>query len=399
MKLIIATECRFLSNEQGIVCSDNGTRGYSFWDRYLDVMEAVTVIGRLCAGQGPAMAAVEGPGVRFTALAHYVGPWQYLRQRKLLSQAMSRICADGNVYIARCPGAIGSMMAAELRRSNYPYGVEVVGDPYDIFAPGAVRHPLRPLFRFFLSRQLRRVCRGACAVAYVTENALQRRYPASPGAFTTHYSSVELPSEAFVPEARSWVGRNQFRLVNVGSMAQTYKAQDVLIEALAFLVAAGLDIRLSLVGDGRYRTKFEELARSKGIADNVDFLGQLPGGAAVRAELDRSDLFVLPSHTEGLPRAMIEAMARGLPCVGSAVGGIPELIGAECLVPRADSRALATKIREVITDPVLMAKMSARNLAKAVNYGNEILRNRRIEFYSYLGQKTEEWLAANRSRS
>ena len=66
--------------------------------------------------------------------------------------------------------------------------------------------------------------------------------------------------------------------------------------------------------------------KAKALRDRVRFRGQLTTPVDVRAELDRADLFVLPSRQEGLPRAMIEAMARALPCIGSSVGGIPELL-------------------------------------------------------------------------
>jgi len=59
-----------------------------------------------------------------------------------------------------------------------------------------------------------------------------------------------------------------------------------------------------------------------------------------------------------MPRAMIEAMARGLPCIGSAVGGIPELLSSEDLVSRGDAGALALKIMEVVSQPDRMTRMS-----------------------------------------
>jgi glycosyltransferase involved in cell wall biosynthesis len=123
----------------------------------------------------------------------------------------------------------------------------------------------------------------------------------------------------------------------------------------------------------------------------------LPAGQAVRDELDAADLFVLPSRTEGLPRAMIEAMARGLPSLGSTVGGIPELLPPEDMVPPGDVTALARKIREVIVTPNRMQAMSERNLAKAQEYHADILQKRRHEFYSRIRRVTEIWLAGKRT--
>src|SRR5207253_6445170 len=118
----------------------------------------------------------------------------------------------------------------------------------------------------------------------------------------------------------------------------------------------------------QYRSELESRANAAGLNGAARFRGQLASPDAVRAELDRADLFVLPSRQEGLPRAMLEAMARGLPCIGSTVGGIPELLPAEDLVPPGDASALTQKIHDVLGDPQRMARMSARNLEKAREY-------------------------------
>ncbi len=116
----------------------------------------------------------------------------------------------------------------------------------------------------------------------------------------------------------------------------------------------------------------------------------------MRGELDRADLFVLPSRQEGLPRAMLEAMARGASLHRVHGGGIPELLPAEDLVPPGDAQALAAKIREVVGDPERMARMSARNLAKAEEYRDEALRERRLAFYDHLRKRTEIWSKGKR---
>lgn len=85
-------------------------------------------------------------------------------------------------------------------------------------------------------------------------------------------------------------------------------------------------------------------------------------------------------------------IARSLPCIGSTVGGIPELLPSEDLVPPGDAVALASKIREVVTDPERMTRMSARNLETAKEYRDEVLREQRNEFYRYVREMTEVWL-------
>jgi glycosyltransferase involved in cell wall biosynthesis len=264
-------------------------------------------------------------------------------------------------------------------------------DPYEIFAPGCNDHPLRPLFRAFFRLRVKRQCRFAPAVSYVTEKSLQQAYPPSQNAISTSYSDVVLTNESYVERPRSTYNRHSsLSIVTVGSLEQPYKGVDVLIDAVRENVLLDVDLKLVVIGDGKYRRELEERAQS--IKDRVIFKGWVPAGAGVRHHLDEADLFVLASRTEGLPRAVVEAMARALPCIGSTVGGIPELLAPEDLVPAGDAKALASKIREVLQEPGRMAAMSARNLAKAQEYRDEALRRRRNCFYRKLRQQTESWL-------
>ena len=199
------------------------------------------------------------------------------------------------------------------------------------------------------------------------ESALQHRYPPAPEAFATHYSSVELPAEAFVSEPPKPRMSNPVRLITIGSMEHLYKGQDVLLRALAICRRAALEFTLTLVGEGAKRHWLEDLAEQLQVADAVRFAGQLPSGTAVRRELDQADIFVQPSRQEGVPRAMIEAMARGLPCLGSSVGGIPELFPESAIVPPGDATALAALVRMSVS-PKVRGLYAAQNLAAGRRY-------------------------------
>jgi glycosyltransferase involved in cell wall biosynthesis len=182
------------------------------------------------------------------------------------------------------------------------------------------------------------------------------------------------------------------RGVFVGTLAQLYKAPDVLLEAIRIAVNGGIEIDLTIVGDGQHRPKLEQASREMGVGQVVHFLGHLPAGDSVRQQLDAADLFILPSRQEGLPRAMIEAMARALPCIGTKVGGIPELLEPEDLVEPNDAAALAAKIVEVIKNPERLSQMSARNLTKANEFRDETLQERRTEFYAHIRESTCTWI-------
>lgn len=394
MKLTVAIEARFFRTPDGVIWSES-VPAYSFWQRYLEVFDAVEVLARVqdVAAVAPGYLRTDGDRVTVIALPYYIGPYQYLCRALRIRRVVRDSVERAQAVLLRTPGQISSCLYGELKRVGHPYAVEVVGDPHDVFAPGVVQHPLRPFFRWQGIRQLKEQCRDALAAAYVTAETLQRRYPN--GRYSTHYSSIDIGKEDYLAAPRTGFGTGGvFRLAMVASLAQLYKAPDLLIDAVALSRAKGMKLTLKIIGDGKYRPQLEERVARLGLEESVSFLGQLPAGPAVRDQLLNSDLFVLPSRTEGLPRAMVEAMACALPCIGTDVGGIPELLAADDLVPAGDARALAEMIEAVLTDPERMRGMSARNLERSLAFRNDFLEQRRRGFYQQLCQGTEIWLSA-----
>lgn len=95
-------------------------------------------------------------------------------------------------------------------------------------------------------------------------------------------------------------------------------------------------------------------------------------------------MFVFPTKAEGLPRAVIEAMAVGLPCISTPVNGIPELLDREFLLNPNDTEGFAEKISFLVDNPLIMEKCSLRNISKAYEYEQNVLQSRRNKFYTKL---------------
>ena len=393
MRVLVTASAHFAITEDGSLWTPNASLNYHFWSRYLDVYDEVHLLARAKPYSVPPSGwnQASGAGIKSIPLPEYIGPTQFVRNYATIKHIIHQAVANAEAIQLRLPCTIGTEVWRLLERYR-PYGIEVIADPYDMFAPGAVKHPLRPFFRWWFSHQLRCQCIRACAAAYVTEYALQRRYPAKTATLSTHYSSIVLDDIAFSSVPCSCQITKPLTLITVGTLDQLYKAPDVLIDAVAFCINRGLDLKLVLVGDGLYRTELEAKVENLGLADRISFCGQLPTREAVRSQLDQADLFVLPSRQEGLPRAMIEAMARGLPCIGSTVGGIPELLPPEDMVQPDDVNALANKIYEISTSPNRMADMSLRNLNKSQEYRETVLKKRRNAFYHHVYNATSTWL-------
>src|SRR4028118_979242 len=186
---VVALEHRFDRTPDGRVWTQVAFP-HSFWMRSLEVFERAIVVARVLevASASGDWKRADGEGVSFAALPHYIGPWQYLQKAPQLQRAARNAVAPNDAVILRVSSQIATCIQPMLSQTNHPYAVEVVADPYNIFAPGAVKHPLRPFFRWWFPRGLRHQCAGAGAAAYVTERVLQCRYPPASGAFFTHYS-------------------------------------------------------------------------------------------------------------------------------------------------------------------------------------------------------------------
>ena len=398
LKVLVTLEDHLWRGADGCIYG-HGPTGYAIWSELLDSFEQVILLARV--GNHHAVSAVgnkvEGPSVSVQELPDYLGPGQYLLTLPTLRFRVRRAVAQADSFLVRVPGLIGRLAWKEIRRLRRPCAAEVMSDPRDTMSPGAISTPFRPMYRTIASRNLRIICEHAFATLYWNGQTMRQRYPSASNAYTcvapriflsSGYASPEHMAERFRRmEVRSGLKQSPDRALRIGfigSFAQLYKGADTLLRSLATCLRRGTTLEISFVGEGRYRKNMESLARDLLVEGNVSFLGQLGFGRPVCDFLDSIDLFVMPSRAEGLPRALVEAMARGCPCIGSNVGGIPELLSAEDLVPPNDPEALARKIMEVAADPQRMKAMSLRNLERAEQFDPEALKDVRRAFYRYV---------------
>jgi glycosyltransferase involved in cell wall biosynthesis len=396
-RLLLTSEEHFTVAGSGAVYS-RGPATYTFWSRYLDVFDQVIVLARVASREREPESdennhsqRTDGPGISFRALPDHTGPWQYLRARPHAQTIARQAIADCDAYLLRVPGVVSQMVWREILRLKKPYAVEVLGDPWDALGPGTWPHPTRPVFRLIATRQLKRICARASALNYVTTHALQRRYPPSSNASASVFSDVELalaPANIIQEKHRrlrasTWHKSQRgtpICLGFIGSFSRLYKGADVLLRAAALYHQKGLNFCLTLVGDGQHLPEMKSLAATLGIAERTHFSGQLPPGKPIFEFLDSIDLFVLPSRAEGMPRALLEAMARACPCIATNIGGIPELLAPADLVPVGNSEHLADLLLKCASDQNRLISMSERNVATAQRFNPQVIREARHAF-------------------
>jgi glycosyltransferase involved in cell wall biosynthesis len=150
-----------------------------------------------------------------------------------------------------------------------------------------------------------------------------------------------------------------------------------LLRAVQLLKNRGDDlVNVKLVGVGPEEARLKRLADELNIRDKVQFTGLVPHDGTLRTVYLNSHVYVQPSLTEGLPRAILEAMGTFTPVIASAVGGIPSLVSdgtTGFLVPPGDASALAERIAQVMRSPDLAAKAAtgAHKIAAAYTFSRQ----------------------------
>ncbi|MFN7920681.1 MAG: glycosyltransferase [Bryobacteraceae bacterium] len=183
-------------------------------------------------------------------------------------------------------------------------------------------------------------------------HAVARQYT-DPAAIRLIYNGVA--SHAIVPKPIS----NEIVFVNVANL-RPVKAHGVLVRAFALVASQVSDVRLIIVGkDGGALPALRALSSELGVSDKVTFTG---GRLDVTSLLAAAEIYVHSSRSEGLPNAVLEAMAAGLPVVATGVGGVGEAVIRDVtgkLVPPDRPDLLAAAMTELAAAPALRATFGA----------------------------------------
>ncbi|WP_187271615.1 glycosyltransferase family 4 protein [Massilia arenae] len=210
-----------------------------------------------------------------------------------------------------------------------------------------------------LARLLMRFAFDRARAVVVVSGELQAwvRTVSSQGRVVVLHNPVVLPQHAHGAEPAP--ARAPATLLFLGHLEASKGCHD-LLRAMRTIVAAVPQARLLLCGDGQ-RDEARALVAALGLQANVDLPGWVDAGERA-ALLDAATVFVLPSHAEGLPMSLLEAMAHGVPVVATAVGGIPEAVrdGVEgVLIAPGDTAALADAVLGLLADPDARTRLGA----------------------------------------
>jgi glycosyltransferase involved in cell wall biosynthesis len=294
-----------------------------------------------------------------------------------------RLLKKSDYIVVRLPSFLGVFVLFLNIFFKKKYFVELVGDAEDslIFRKSKKNYLYLLMVSFFVF--LNKIfVKNASGIIYVTKNNLQNKYP-SKAEINKGISDVILNIENINNDLDFYKKKNinGFKIGLIGSFNNEYKGIDCAIHAIHKLKELGFTVNLHILGTGRLQDKYADLAAQLGVSDSIFFDGSLAGGKAVFDWLDKLDIYIQPSKTEGLPRALLEAMSRGLPIVASNVGGIPELINPNWLIAPNDSKDLAKKIQIFMNSQDVRFQAGNENYKVACEYDFDILSLQRKEFW------------------
>lgn len=147
---------------------------------------------------------------------------------------------------------------------------------------------------------------------------------------------------------KTGINHKQHKLITFIGRLDAYKGVEYLLEAFRLVLAEGADVKLQLIGKGPDELKLKRLTAALQLQETVIFRGRQEH---VAEELSQTDIFVLPSLSEGMSNVLLEAMSCGLPVVATGVGGAKDMIRHGIngmLVPPGDSTALCNALVEVL---------------------------------------------------
>jgi glycosyltransferase involved in cell wall biosynthesis len=242
-----------------------------------------------------------GLGARFRHLAYAV-------EAVALAQGMRRSgLTHVHVHMANNAAMVALLASRFDPRIRYSLTIHGSAEFFDVF-------------RLRLREKAENAEFVRCISLFCRAQVMAWTSPASWDRFHVVHCGIPLDAFSGIEPGRDGL----LRVLTVGRLVAV-KAYPVLFEALVILKARGIPWKLRMAGDGPERGRLEALAERLGIGDSVEFLGAI-GEPRIPEELRRAGVLVVSSFMEGTPVVLMEAMAAGVPVLGTRVGGIPELV-------------------------------------------------------------------------
>lgn len=349
---------------------------YSYWRQYLHYFDAVNVVARveLVSKVDDTMVQADGDFVNFLDVPYYIGPKAFFAKLPSLLKVTFSYAYNNEHFLLRS-GNVSNLMFVFIFVFRRPYLREFPGDIRKGISGYSGKTPLVIFLAWLLDYFARFQAMHSKANSFVS-NATKFLYQSSRPSFV--FSSFD--SSEITVRKKDYSSGPVFKVVSLGRL-ESEKGHMDLLKAIKIMKNNGAEVLLTLIGDGSAFERLKSFSNENKLGCN--FLGSITNRDYIFSTLLDGDLFVLPSHTEGMPRALLEAMALGMPCIGTNVGGIPEVLEKECMVEPESPEELSRLIFDFLSDEKLRESCGLRNADFVKRrYGVESLKKMQVNFWS-----------------
>ncbi len=385
MNLLVALEHHFIRCSGGVFT--DLAFGYDYWREYLEVFDEIIVAARVkrldSAPNG--MMQADGEKVKFFDMPDYYGIKSFLIKFPIIFWRAFKATCQADRYLLRS-GNIGTFIwLGLLLRFRNRYARECMGHVKE----GITAERPKTIFYKLITEVSEWICKyqvkKAVCASYTSE-FLRKCYPCQTPQAEFVFSGVRLTDNVITsPRSEVFFRMVPFKLLSIGRV-ELQKGHLWLVNA-AIELAKRKELplwTLDIVGPGTQIPVLKQIVQEHQLVDRIRIIGSVKWGEELFSYIDHSALFILPSLTEGMPRSLIEAMARGIPAIGSNTGGIPELLSEEDLVEVENIRALADKIAQCMVAPDRLTQMSLRNFQRAKDFKVGLTKAKKLAFWRYI---------------
>lgn len=310
--------------------------------------------------------------VRFIGIMH--------RYQNAINQVKEAI-KDTELAIIRLPSFIGTIAIHYANIYHKKYFIEYVGSTFEcLWYHSKLGKVIAPFVSIINKAQIRK----APYVLYVTKNFLQNKYKTNGFSINCSDVKINLLDEKKLKERINKINidkeHKKFVIGTLAAIHIKYKGHRFVLKAISNLKKRGYTaIEYQVVGSGS-QEYLKKIAKKYDVEDNLVFIGQLPH-TEVFSWLENLDVYIQPSETEGLSRAIIEAMSTACPIIASDAGGNSELIGEKYIFKNRNTKQLELKIEKMLNNKEFMINSAKENFKNSKLYEKEYLKKRRKTFY------------------
>ncbi|WP_295152372.1 glycosyltransferase family 4 protein [uncultured Ruminococcus sp.] len=354
---------------------------HELYERYSYLADEITFMIRTKPVEGKTFTLVP-PQIKVISVPNFKSPKTILVNKPKAERIVEKCVRENDYFVLRTQSSIAQLAVKYIRKYNKPYIVESVGCSWDSYwNHGLLGKAVAP----YMYYKTRSIIAHAEYVYYVTGKFLQKRYPTKGKTVSCSNVVINEPQAATLEKRLkkldSFDAGKKLVLGTAAALDTRYKGQEYVIKAIKQLTDMGYNVEYRMAGGfngAKHNYYLRDMARELGVADRVKFVGNLSADK-MPGYYDSLDIYVQPSKQEGLPRAVIEAMSRGCPVIGTSIAGIPELIPKVCLFRKGSEDEVARAVERMMK--VDLKRLAKRNFNKSKEFSREKLIKKREAFY------------------